>query len=142
MLLLIIVFFMHLAAYLVVPIFPVFLQKAKALTLAEVGLVLGIGSVAMQAGSLLGGLLSDRYGRRNVMVVGSLLEGAAMLGYNYSPAYSFFLLFSAINGLGIGLLAPTLKAMIADVVIGEQRTAAFSWRGIFAHLGIIVAGIS
>ncbi|MCK9912946.1 MFS transporter, partial [Microbacteriaceae bacterium K1510] len=76
------------AAYLVVPIFPVFLQKAKALTLAEVGLVLGIGSVAMQAGSLLGGLLSDRYGRRNVMVVGSLLEGAAMLGYNYSPAYS------------------------------------------------------
>lgn len=141
-LLLVMVFFMHLAAYLVVPIFPVFLQKAKALTLAEVGLVLGIGSAALQVGSLSGGLLSDRYGRRNVMVAGSLLEGTAMLGYNYSPAYSFFLLFSAVNGLGVGLLAPTLKAMIADVVAGFQRTSAFSWRGIFAHMGIIVAGIT
>jgi MFS family permease len=142
LLLLVIVFFMHLAAYLVIPVFPVFLQKARSLTIGQVGLILGVGSVAYQAGSLSGGLLSDRFGRRTVMVAGSLIQSLAMVGYHYSQAYWLFLFFSGINGVGIGLLAPTIKAKIADLVERSQRTSAFSWRGIFAHFGIIVAGIT
>ncbi len=140
--LMVIVFFMHLAAYLVVPVFPVFLQKARALSIGQVGLILGVGSVAYQAGSLSGGLLSDRYGRRTVMVSGALTQSLAMLGYHFSQAYWLFLLFSGLNGWGVGLLAPTVKAMIADLVERSQRTKAFSWRGIFAHFGIIVAGLT
>ena len=141
-LLLVLVFFMHLASYLIVPVFPVFLKKARALSLGQVGLVLGVGSVAYQAGSLLGGPLSDRLGRRAIMMAGSLLQAAAMFGYHFSESYTAFLFFSGVNGLGVGLLAPTIKAMIADTVQTFQRTAAFSWRGIFAHLGIILAGLT
>jgi MFS family permease len=63
-LLLVLVFFMHLASFLIVPIFPIFLKKARALSLGQVGIILGVGSIAYQAGSLLGGPLSDRLGRR------------------------------------------------------------------------------
>jgi MFS family permease len=142
LLLLVIVFFMHLAAYLVIPVFPVFLQKMRALTIGQVGIVLGVGSIAYQAGSLLGGPLSDLIGRRSVMVAGAVTQSLSMFGYQYSQAYLLFILFSAVNGLGVGLLAPTLKAMIADLVSGDLRTAAFSWRGICAHFGIIVAGLT
>jgi len=142
LLLLVMVFFMHLAAYLVIPVFPVFLQKARAFTLGQVGLILGVGSVAFQTGSLSGGLLSDRYGRRSVMVAGALIQSLAMVGYHFSQTYWLFLFFSAVNGFGVGLLAPTVKAMIADLVDRKLRTAAFSWRGILAHFGIIVAGVS
>jgi len=141
MLLLVIVFFMHLASYLVIPVFPVFLQKVRALHLSQVGFVLGAGSIAYQIGSLLGGPLSDRLGRRAIIVLGSTLQGSAMLGYHFSHSFGLFLLFSSVNGLGLGLLAPTIKAMIADEVESTQRTAAFSWRGILAHSGIIVAGL-
>ncbi|MGG1663437.1 MFS transporter [Brevibacillus sp. NRS-1366] len=141
LLLLLLVFFMHLASYLVIPVFPVFLQKVRSLHLSQVGLVLGAGSIAYQVGSLLGGPLSDRLGRRAIIVLGSMLQGSAMLGYHYSLSFGVFLLFSSVNGLGLGLLAPTIKAMIADEVASTQRTAAFSWRGILAHSGIIVAGL-
>lgn len=141
LLLLLLVFFLHLASYLVIPVFPVFLQKVRSLHLSQVGLVLGAGSIAYQVGSLLGGPLSDRLGRRAIVVFGSLLQGSAMLGYHYSLSFGSFLVFSAVNGLGLGLLAPTIKAMIADEVASPQRTAAFSWRGILAHSGIIVAGL-
>lgn len=141
MMLLILVFFMHLAAYLIVPVFPVFLQKARSLSLSQVGLILGAGSIAYQVGSLLGGPLPDRFGRRFVMTAGAILQGSAMVGYHYSHSFGWFLLFSSVNGLGVGLLAPTIKTMIADQVIADHRTAAFSWRGIFAHSGIIVAGL-
>lgn len=142
LLLLTIVLVMHLATFLVTPIFPIFLEKTGAFSLSEVGLILGVGSIAYQLGSLFGGLLSDRLGRRNVMMIGAMLEGAAMAGYSISQLFGLFLLFSLINGLGTGFLAPAVKAMIADVVNESDRTAAFSWRGIAAHLGIIIAGVT
>jgi len=141
-LLLVLVFFMHLASFLIVPIFPIFLKKARALSLGQVGIILGVGSIAYQAGSLLGGPLSDRLGRRSIMLAGALLQAVAMLGYHYSDSYAALLFFSGVNGLGVGFLAPTIKALLADTVDNTQRTAAFSWRGIFAHLGIIIAGLT
>jgi len=139
--LLAVVFFMHVASYLVIPIFPIFLQKVRLLSLSQVGFILAIGSITYQIGSLFGGLLADRYGRRTVLIAGAITQGFAMTGYAFSPVYVLYLLFSAVNGLGVGLLAPTIKAMIADTVDADERTKAFSWRGIVAHSGIILAGI-
>lgn len=133
--------FMHLATYLVIPLFPIFLEKTRHFSLAEVGIILGVGSVAFQIGSLFGGFLSDRFGRRNVMGLGTLIQLGAMIGYSRSISYVFFMLFAFVNGIGVGLLAPTLKAMISQVVDESQRTTAFSWRGIAANVGIIAAGI-
>lgn len=139
--LLAVVFFMHVASYLVIPIFPIFLQKVRMFSIGEVGFILGVGSITYLFGSLFGGVLADRYGRRTVLIAGAITQGIAMTGYAFSPVYSLYLLFSGVNGLGIGLLAPTLKAMIADTVHADERTKAFSWRGIVAHSGIILAGI-
>ncbi|MGD8192268.1 MFS transporter [Brevibacillus ginsengisoli] len=139
--LLITALFMHLATYLVIPLFPIFLEKTSHFSLSEVGLVLGVGSVAFQLGSLSGGFLSDRWGKRNVMLVGTLIQMVAMVGYSQSSLYVWFLLFSGLNGVGTGFLAPTLKAMISQVVDETERTTAFSWRGIAANLGIILGGL-
>lgn len=133
--------FLHLATYLVIPLFPIFLEKTRHFALAEVGLVLGVGSVAFQLGSLSGGFLSDRLGRRNVMLIGALIQMGAMLGYSQSLYFGWFLLFSGMNGMGTGFVAPTLKAMISQTVSQTDRTTAFSWRGIAANIGIILGGL-
>ena len=132
----------HLAAYLVTPLFPVFLEKVGGFGLGQVGLILGVGSFAFQIGSLLGGFLSDQLGRRTVMVAGVLLQGVAMIGYGLSQAFVAFLGFAIVNGSGLGMYAPAVKAMIVSSVGSANRTTAFSWRGIAANLGIIIAGLS
>jgi MFS family permease len=139
--LLAVVFLMHLASYLVIPIFPIFLQNTRLFSIGQVGIILGMSSIAYQGGSLLGGVLADRLGKRNVLIAGALTQGVGMVGYATSSTYGLYLVFAAVNGLGIGLLAPTLKAMIADAVDADVRTKAFSWRGIIAHSGIIIAGL-
>jgi len=142
MFLLVLVFFMHLATYLVVPVFPVLMQKTRMFTLSQVGFVLGTGSLLSLAGSLLGGPASDRFGRRNVMVWGAVLQAAAMSIYHFTDSFLLFLTASGLSGLGSGLFAPALKAMIGEQVKPAQRTSAFSWRGISAHASIIVAGLA
>ncbi|MBO8163744.1 MAG: MFS transporter [Brevibacillus sp.] len=138
--LLISVLFAHLAVYLITPIFPIFLEKVKDFSVSQVGLILGAGSFAFQAGSLLGGFLSDRWGQRTLIVTGTVLQGAAMTGYGWSISYAAFLGFSVLNGIGLGLFGPSVKAMIVNAAGRERRTTAFSWRGIAANIGIIIAG--
>lgn len=136
------VMFSHLATYLINPIFPVYLENVRGFGLGQIGLILGAGSFAFQLGSLLGGVLSDQRGRRTVMVAGAVLQGAAMFGYGFSQAFAAFLVYSTVNGIGLGMYAPTVKAMIAGAVGAKNRTTAFSGRGIAANLGIIIAGLS
>jgi len=139
--LLAVVFLMHIAAFLIIPILPVFLEKARNLSVSQIGYILGVGSIAYQAGSMLSGLIADRLGRRNVIGAGSLTQAVAMFGYANSYSFYAFFAFAIVNGLGVGLAAPAIKAKIADSVSRDVRTTAFSWRGIAAHIGIITAGL-
>ncbi|QDX95606.1 MFS transporter [Brevibacillus laterosporus] len=140
--LLVAAFFMHIAIFLVTPIFPIFLEKARHLHASQIGFILAITSLMYQIGSLVGGFLCDRVSRKIVMVCGAAIQAGAMFGYSGSQTFLLFMLFSAVNGSGMGLLAPALKAKIADVVKQEDRTTAFSWRGIAANIGIIIGGLT
>lgn len=61
---------MHLSLYMVLPLLPVILRTTRGLDPAEVGLMFGAGAIAFQVGSLVGGALSDQFGRRQAMVAG------------------------------------------------------------------------
>lgn len=104
----------------------------------------------------LAGFASDRMGRRVQVVLGMLIQGAALLilvlGGMYAGAGSaltFDLLVwgSFTLGLGTGTLYPVLLACISDWAEPEWRSSALGsyrfWRDLgFAIGGIIAAGIA
>lgn len=143
LLLLAAVLIMHIASYIIIPIFPVILSSEKGLNAGQVGLIIGSGSLAFQAGSVVGGIMSDRIGRKATMVIGAAAQSAALFGYGTSSAFTLILLFSILNGTGTGVYAPTLKAAIAAIASdsAETRTTAFSLRGVAANIGVSIAGL-
>lgn len=134
---------LHFASYLVIPILPVILRADKGLDATQIGIVIGVGSLATQAGCIIGGLLSDRIGRKITMVVGAVTEGLGIFGYGFVNSYIALLIFSIINGVGAGIYAPTVKAAIASLASksADTGTTAFSLRGIAANIGISAAGL-
>lgn len=136
------VLLMHLGNFMVVPLLPIFLSLEKQLSAASIGLVLAVMPFFFQAGSLLGGWLADRVGRRFVISLGALIQAAALIGYVYGEQLWMLVVVSAFSGLGIGLNAPATKAAIAALSTGAARsTQAFSLRGIAANIGIAAAGL-
>ena len=133
---------MHLGLYMVVPVLPVILKVGRGLDPAQVGLVLGTGSVAFQVGSLLGGTLSDWIGRRQTMVVGALVRAEALAAFGLIHGLWPLVTVSIANGIGGGFYAPTAKAAIAALASVENRTTAFSLRGIAANIGTSLAGVA
>ncbi len=141
--LLFVVLIMHFANFIIIPILPVLLSVDKGLSPSKIGYIIGIGFLTFQVGSIIGGLISDRIGRKITLVIGSAIEVIAYIGFGISNSYMFFLLFQILNGIGSGIYAPTIKAAIAEHASEsiDMKTTAFSLRGIAANLGIALGGL-
>ncbi|WP_372896869.1 MFS transporter, partial [Stieleria sp.] len=98
--------------------------------------VLGLGSMA---GSLLGGHLADKVGRRGVMLL-ALFGGAAILLLLSTVTNRWlFMLSVGVFALVADLYRPAAAAMIADLVSIDRRPHAFALMYISVNLGFAIA---
>ncbi len=132
----------HLGTYMIIPLMPIFLKLDKGMSVAQIGLILAVSPFTFQAGSLLGGWLADRFGRRAIIAIGAWLNAIAISGFAYFDTLWLFLCMGLLSGVGVGLNAPSTKAAIATLAATEgTTTTAFSLRGIAANVGIATAGL-
>ena len=93
---------------------------------------------------LLGGSLGDRYGRRRVFVIGTLVFAAASLLCGLAPTPLLLIVARVLQGIGGALLTPGSLAMIQGTFVAEDRGRAIgSWSGlggIAAAIGPFVGG--
>jgi MFS family permease len=91
------------------------------------------------------GALSDRIGRRRLIVVGWLIYSLVYLGFAAATAAWQVWALYAIYGLYYGLVEGSVKALIADLVPSEQRGTAYGFYntavGIVALPASLLAGI-
>lgn len=131
----------HLGTYLVIPMLPIMLKIDAALSLAQIGMILAMNAISFQFGSLLGGFLADRIGRRFIIGLGAMIGAVGLIGFGLFNIFGLLLVASLITGLGNGLNAPSTKAAIAALASEETQTTAFSMRGIAANIGTAAAGL-
>lgn len=81
--------------------------------------------VSKTLSSLLGGELSDRLGRRPLIISGWLLYAAIYLGFAWLDTTAAMWGLFTVYGIYFGLTEGVEKAMVADLVSREQRGTAF-----------------
>lgn len=125
----------HAGWYMLLPFLAVLFTARRGLTPAQVGLVMAAQSLTLLLGSLAGGALADRYGRKLTMLGGLALRtlGVGLLGLVAGLPAS--LAAAAVAGLGGGLYGPAAKAAIAVLAKGKHQATIFSLRGIAANIG-------
>jgi MFS transporter, DHA1 family, tetracycline resistance protein len=83
------------------------------------------------------GNLSDRFGRRPVLIASLLTLGLDYLAMGIAPTIGWLFLTRTISGVA-GATYPTVNAYIADVTPPEKRAANFGLVGAAFSLGFIV----
>ena len=125
-------------------VFPLFFA-AGGLPLAQIGLLAGIYPGVWGATQLLTGALSDRVGRKGMIVGGMLLQGVAIGLLPLLHGFEWWALTMVLLGLGTALVYPTLLATIADVAHPDWRASAVGvyrlWRDSGYAIGALLAGV-
>jgi MFS family permease len=94
----------------------------------------------------LSGRLSDRIGRKPLMLAGLGTAGAGMVWLGFTDSVLTFLVATVIGGLGTGLLSPPQQAAVADVIGSRARggqvlAVSQMTMDVGAVLGPVLAGL-
>lgn len=96
-------------------------------------------SVVKSASSIPGGTLSDRVGRKPLIVGGWIVYSIVyILLATANAAWQLWALF-AVYGVYFGLTEGVEKAMVADLVPAERRGSAYGWYNFTVGLGALPA---
>jgi MFS family permease len=87
------------------------------------------------------GLISDRVGRRAIMVSGYAIYGLVYLGFALANASWQFVGLFAVYGLYVGLTEGVEKALLADISLPEQKATVYGLHAMTVGLAILPASI-
>ena len=131
-------FLVWLGSGAIYPYLPVFLREDAGASLGMIGLVAGAYYVAVLAFSVPAGRLSDRVGRKPMLVAGTALYAVSMLLFTLTKDPLLFVLFRAIEGLGAAAVVPAALAFVAEISSEEHRSRAYGWLTSAQYAGLII----
>jgi MFS family permease len=118
---------------------------AAGLGVAQIGLLAGIYPGVWGVTQLGTGALSDRLGRKGMIVGGMVLQGAAIGLLPFVHGFGWWALAMVLLGLGTALVYPTLLAAISDVAHPSWRASSVGvyrlWRDSGYAIGALLVGV-
>jgi MFS family permease len=125
-------------------IFPLFFT-ALGLGVQRVGILKAVYPIVWGAGQVVTGPLSDRWGRKGLIVAGMWVQAAALCLTAAMRHFEWWLLGSLLLGIGTAMVYPTLIASVSDASHPSWRARSLSvyrfWRDLGYAIGALSAGL-
>jgi SP family sugar porter-like MFS transporter len=106
---------------------------------ALVGWAMSSAIVGCLIGSVLSGLLSDRFGRKRLLILSGLIFIASAIGTGQAWDFNAFVLFRILGGVGIGLASNLSPMYIAEISPAEKRGRLVSINQLTIVIGVFLA---
>ncbi|NMO50218.1 MFS transporter [Actinoplanes sp. TBRC 11911] len=118
-----------------------YLTAQRGASTAMAGLIVGTYGIGGILGTLLGGVLSDRWGRRNTLLGAHFLCSVVLAGLALSSNLVVIAGLCLLLGLLQSAPSPAFVAAIIDVVPAERRSRAFNLQFWAFNLGTASASL-
>src|SRR6267154_396405 len=105
----------------------------------QIGWANSCALIGCLVGALVAGALSDRFGRKRLLVVAAVLFAVTSLGNALAHNFTIFIAWRILGGVGIGLASNLSPMYIAEVAPAQIRGRLVAINQLTVVIGILVA---
>ena len=116
-----------------------FIKQEFGLSAGLQQLVVGSLLLAAVIGALLGGPISDAWGRKKTLILAALIFGVGALVASFSPNVAVLVAARVLLGLAIGIASMIVPVYIAEIAPARVRGALVSLQQFMITVGIMVS---
>ena len=127
------------------PFLSLFVAQKFNVGMTQVGLIFGVWSASSLVGSMIGGALADKFGRKAVIIFGLISSAISALLMGFVNSISSFYILALVAGIFSEVGHPASQAMVADLLSVGKRAEGYGILRVVANLsmtlGPIIGGV-
>ncbi len=123
---------------LLFPFFALYITQKFNVGMTQAGILLGLSSLFGLIGSTVGGALTDKFGRKQLILFGLVFSAVSTLAFGLVTEFSILFPLMVVVGLLSSVAHPAHDAMIADILPEKQRQEGFGILRVVANLSWMI----
>jgi sugar porter (SP) family MFS transporter len=120
---------------------PFFQRYFELTSEAQIGWANSCALIGCLVGSLMAGALSDKFGRKRLLMLAALLFVVTSLGNALANNFTIFIAWRILGGVGIGLASGLSPMYISEVAPAQMRGKLVSINQLTIVIGILAAQV-
>jgi MFS family permease len=133
-------FFEFCSQSVLIPVIPLYSSGLSA-SISEIGVIVALLSYGTALFMIPFGLLSDRVGRRTLLVIGLIISAICPFLYSFTTTITQLSLLRALHGIGLAAQIPVTIAAVLDLSPANQRGKALGWYTTATQSGLMVGPV-
>ncbi|WP_102272525.1 MDR family MFS transporter [Cytobacillus massiliigabonensis] len=129
--------FTRIASFMAIPFLALYLHNTQDVHPILIGLTVGVAPLVSTIGGFIGGYLTDRFGRKKVILATIFVWSFVFIGFGLAKSIYLFIFLNALNGLCRSFFEPSTQALMIDFTEPNQRKRMFTLR----YTAINIAGV-
>ena len=123
---------------MIFPFFALYITQKFDVGMTQAGVLLAMFSFSGLIGGMLGGALTDKFGRKGMVLFGLVVSALSSLTMGFVSQFYVFYPLVIFVGLLSSVGHPAQQAMVADLLPEEKRTEGFGILRVAANLAWII----
>lgn len=128
----------RLGGALIFPFLSLYVTQRFNVGMIEVGKLYAIFSIASLFGNILGGALTDKFGRRSMLIFGLIASAGTALLMGFVNRINVFYGVAAMVGIFADSAGPAQQAMVADLLPEAKRAEGFGILRVVSNLAVTI----
>lgn len=124
-----------------IPFLSIYLTRVLEATPTQTGITVAVSSLAGVMVSFYGGYISDRIGRKIVMLISVFSWAGVFFIFSAAEHLWVFFVANTLNGLCRAVFEPTSRALLSDITSPENKLLVFNLRYAAINLGVVFGPI-